>query len=34
VGAASLVFTGLWRSFAARGPMEVLLRRITYWGRG
>ncbi len=34
VGAASLVFTGLWRSFAPRGPMEVLLRRITYWGRG
>ena len=34
VGVASLVFTGLWRSFAPRGPMEVLLRRITYWGRG
>jgi uncharacterized protein len=30
---ASLVFTGLWCSFAARGPMEVLLRRVTYWGR-
>jgi uncharacterized protein len=30
---ASLVFTGLWRSFAPRGPMEVLLRRVTYWGR-
>ncbi len=34
VGVASLVFTGLWRSFAPRGPMEVVLRRITYWGRG
>lgn len=33
VAVASLVFTGLWRSFAARGPMEVLLRRFTYWGR-
>lgn len=33
VGAGSLVFAGTWRSFAARGPMEVLLRRITYWGR-
>ena len=33
VGAASLVFAGTWRSFANRGPMEVLLRRITYWGR-
>lgn len=30
---ASLVFTGLWRRFAPRGPMEVLLRRVTYWGR-
>ena len=33
VALTSLVFTGLWRSFAPRGPMEVLLRRITYWGR-
>lgn len=33
VAALSLVFTGLWRSFADRGPMEVLLRRVTYWGR-
>lgn len=33
VAIASLVFTGLWRSFAPRGPMEVLLRRVTYWGR-
>ena len=33
VGLASLAFTGLWRSFAARGPLEVLLRRVTYWGR-
>jgi uncharacterized protein len=33
VAAASLVFTGIWRSFAPRGPMEVLLRRVTYWGR-
>lgn len=33
VAIASLVFTGLWRSFAQRGPMEVVLRRITYWGR-
>ncbi|MFN7164876.1 MAG: DUF418 domain-containing protein, partial [Hyphomonas sp.] len=33
VAIASLVFTGIWRSFAARGPMEVVLRRVTYWGR-
>jgi uncharacterized protein len=33
VAIASLVFTGIWRSFAGRGPAEVLLRRITYWGR-
>jgi uncharacterized protein len=33
VALASLVFTGLWRSFADRGPMEVLLRRVTYLGR-
>lgn len=33
VAVGSLLFTGLWRSFAARGPMEVLLRRVTYWGR-
>lgn len=33
VGVASLLFTGLWRRFAARGPLEVLLRRVTYWGR-
>lgn len=33
VAIASLVFTGIWRSYAARGPMEVLLRRITFWGR-
>lgn len=33
VALASLVFTGIWRCFATRGPMEVLLRRITYWGR-
>jgi len=33
VALASLVFTGGWRNFAARGPMEVLLRRVTYWGR-
>ncbi|MFN3314653.1 MAG: DUF418 domain-containing protein, partial [Hyphomonas sp.] len=33
VAIASLVFTGVWRSFASRGPMEVLLRRVTYWGR-
>lgn len=30
---ASLVFTGFWRSFAPRGPVEILLRRVTYWGR-
>jgi len=29
----SLLFTGIWRSLAPRGPMEVLLRRVTYWGR-
>lgn len=33
IGIGSLVFTGIWRSFAARGPLEVLLRRVTYWGR-
>ncbi len=33
VGIASLAFAGTWRSFAPRGPMEVVLRRITYWGR-
>lgn len=33
IGLTSLAFTGLWRSFAPRGPMEVLLRRVTYWGR-
>ncbi len=33
VGLGSLALTGIWRSFAPRGPMEVLLRRITYWGR-
>lgn len=33
VALSSLVFTGLWRGFALRGPMEVLLRRATYWGR-
>lgn len=33
VAIASLLCTGIWRSFASRGPMEVLLRRITYWGR-
>lgn len=33
VAAGSLLFTGIWRRFAARGPMEVLLRRVTYWGR-
>lgn len=31
-GLASFIFTGIWRSFAARGPMETLLRRFTYWG--
>lgn len=30
-GLASLIFTGIWRSFASRGPMEALLRRFTYW---
>lgn len=33
VALLSLGLTGIWRSFAARGPMEILLRRITYWGR-
>lgn len=33
VAAASLVFVAMWRSFAPRGPMEVVLRRFTYWGR-
>jgi uncharacterized protein len=33
VAIGSLLFTGIWRSLAPRGPMEVLLRRVTYWGR-
>ena len=33
VGLVSLLLTGLWRQFLARGPVEVLLRRVTYWGR-
>lgn len=33
VALASLLFTGVWCSFAARGPMEVLLRRVTYLER-
>lgn len=33
VALSSLVFTGIWRSFARRGPLEVLLRRVTYWSR-
>ena len=33
VATGSLLFTGIWRSLAPRGPMEVLLRRVTYWGR-
>lgn len=33
VAVFSLIFTGTWRCVAARGPMEILLRRITYWGR-
>ena len=33
VAISSLLFTGVWRSLAPRGPMEVLLRRVTYWGR-
>jgi uncharacterized protein len=33
VALLSLAFAAVWRGFAARGPMEVLLRRITYWGR-
>jgi uncharacterized protein len=33
VALSSLVFTGTWRSFAKRGPMEGLLRRVTYWSR-
>lgn len=33
IGICSLVFAGIWRSFAPMGPLEVLLRRVTYWGR-
>jgi uncharacterized protein len=33
VAISSLLFTGVWRSLAPRGPMEILLRRVTYWGR-
>ncbi len=32
VGMISLILTGTWRSFANRGPMEVLLRKVTYLG--
>ncbi len=32
VGITSLIFTGTWRSFFSRGPMEVLLRKLTYFG--
>ncbi|MFN3911027.1 DUF418 domain-containing protein [Hyphomonas sp.] len=33
VAALSLGVSGVWRSLAQRGPVEVLLRRVTYWGR-
>ncbi|MBK8199742.1 MAG: DUF418 domain-containing protein [Acidobacteria bacterium] len=33
VAGLSLLITGIWRHFAPRGPMEVFLRRVTYWGR-
>jgi uncharacterized protein len=33
ISIGSLAFAGIWRSFAPRGPLEVLLRRVTYWGR-
>lgn len=33
VAVLSLGVSGLWRSFAKRGPVEVLLRRVTYWDR-
>ncbi len=33
VAIASLCFVGVWRNFAARGPLEVLLRRFTYLGK-
>ncbi len=29
----TISFTSLWRKKYARGPMEVLLRRWTYWGK-
>lgn len=32
VAILSLIATGAWRSFFARGPMEVLLRKVTYFG--
>lgn len=32
VGITSLIFAGTCRSFFSRGPMEVLLRKLTYFG--
>ncbi|MBY9067649.1 DUF418 domain-containing protein [Hyphomonas sp. WL0036] len=33
VGMFSLGFCGVWRAHLAYGPMEILLRRVTYWNR-
>ncbi|MEO1407288.1 MAG: DUF418 domain-containing protein, partial [Pseudomonadota bacterium] len=33
VGVFSIIFTSLWRATFAQGPMEMLLRLWTYWGR-
>ncbi len=33
VAAGSLILVAIWRSFLARGPFEILLRRITYMER-
>ena len=32
IAISSILFTGVWRSVANRGPVESLLRRFTYWG--
>lgn len=33
VAFASLILVAVWRSQADRGPLEILLRRVTYWQR-
>lgn len=34
VGLLSLILVGIWRSVFPHGPVEIALRRFTYWGRG